>query len=102
MESEDVAKMHRAQTSNFGGRQRKNTSYGRSSSYEKRWCYFCEEIKNGSEKSHNTRDCMLRNNNRKKAKNFKVEVEDDQSEKEESNEDSDKLEEMLQEMNNQQ
>ena len=83
METEDVAKMHRAQTSNSGGRQQKNTSYGRSTSYrrstsygrssdyEKRWCYFCEEIKNGKAKTHNTSDCILRNKNKRKQRTSK-------------------------------
>ena len=104
METKDVAKLNRTQASGYSGRQKKNTQYGRSSGYEKRWYYFCEEIKNGKEKTHNTRDCILRNKNRKKAKNFKVEVEEDQSDKEESGDDldEDKLEEVLQEMNNRQ
>ena len=59
METEEVAKLNRSQASNFDGRQWKNTQYGRSSGYEKRWCYFCEEIKNGREKTHNTQDCFL-------------------------------------------
>ena len=61
-------------------------------------------MKNGKEKSHNTQDCILRNRNRRKAKNFKVEVEDERSEEEGSGDDSDieKMEEMLQEMNNRQ
>ena len=114
METEEVAKLNRSQTTNYGGGQRRSTQYGRngrssgntgrSSGYEKRWCYFCEELKNGKEKSHNTQDCILRNRNRRKAKNFKVEVEDERSEEEGSGDDSDieKMEEMLQEMNNRQ
>ena len=104
METEEVVKLNRSQASNLDGTQQKSTQYGRSSGYEKRWCYFCEEIKNGKEKTHNTRDCILHNKNRRKAKNFKVEVEEDQSEKEESGDDSDvdKLEEKLRQMNDQQ
>ena len=114
METEEVAKLNRSQAANYGGGQRRSTQYGRnsgssgntgrSSGYERKWCYLCEEIKNGKEKSHYTKDCILRNKNRRKAKNFKVEVEDDRSEEEGSNDDSDieKMEDMLQEMNNRQ
>ena len=54
METEEVAKLNRTQASGYSGRQKKNTQYRRSSGYKKRWCYFCEDIKNGKEKTHNT------------------------------------------------
>merc|ERR1712240_486987 len=52
METEEVAKLNRYQTTNYGGGQRRSTQYGRnrssgntgrSSGYERKWCYFCEE-----------------------------------------------------------
>ena len=86
MEGEEVAKLNRAQTDyrpqgrSYRGRSSsdrgKTANRGRRDNdrYEKRTCYICKELNNGKHESHNTRDCYLRDKNKKKAKSFKVET----------------------------
>jgi len=46
MESEEVVKLNRAQAGggNAAGKSKRERE---KKTYEKRWCYFCEELKNG-------------------------------------------------------
>ena len=86
MEGEEEAKLKRAQTdyrsqgrSYRGGSNSdrgKTANRGRRDNdrYEKRTCYICKELNNRKHESHNTRDCYLRDKNKKKAKSFKVDT----------------------------
>ena len=100
MESEEVVKLNRAQAGggNAAGRSRRERE---KKTYEKRWCYFCEELKNGKKETHNTEDCFHRKKNKKKIKGFKVaatqESESPASSDDEGS-DTDKMAEMLEEM----
>ena len=91
MESEETARMSRVQSSRGKGqayvssRQNHKESRQSKNTYEKRWCYFCEELKNGNTSTHNTEKCLHREKN-KKAKNFQVEVDKENSEDDEQSE----------------
>ena len=100
MEGEEVAKLNRSQidykSQGQSAGRRSSSDRGKTGSnrgrrendkrYEKRTCYICKELNNGKHESHNTKDCYLRDKNKKKAKSFQVEA----SKKEEtsSNDDS--------------
>ena len=105
MESEETARMSRVQSSRGKGQtyvnSRQNPKESRQSknTYEKRWCYFCEELKNGNASTHNTEKCLHREKNKKnkKAKNFQVEVDEENSEDDEQSEEE-QMSELLQKM----
>ena len=74
METDEVAKLNRAQSYGNAGKQREKSFQGKktsSSSYEKRWCFICEELKNRKAETHDTKNCFLREKNKKKLKTSK-------------------------------
>ena len=104
MESEETARMSRVQSSRGRGqtygssRQNPRESRQSKNTYEKWWCYFCEELKNGNASTHNTEKCLHREKN-KKTKNFQVEIDKEKSEDEEQSEEE-QMSELLQKMRN--
>ena len=65
MNTEETASLNRAQTFLSGrGRRGNSQSRFRRKTPEKKICYFCKELKNGKEKTHDTRDCYLRQKNK--------------------------------------
>ena len=100
MESEEVVKLNRAQAGGGNATSRLRREKEKKV-YEKRWCYFCEELKNGKAETHNTKDCFLRNKNKKKAKGFKVEAKEESespASSDDEDSDTDKMAVMLKEM----
>ena len=71
MDNDEIAKLNRAQTQfrprnnrSPEGYQRNSFTNKRNVQFEERNCYFCKELRNGKHKTHNTRDCYLRQKNR--------------------------------------
>ena len=91
MNETELATLNRAQSFNQfrqqPARQRQQAGRGRQKQFdgrpfEKKMCYFCKELRNGKEKTHNTRDCFLRQKNNQpppgnRAANYRVDTEDD-------------------------
>ena len=65
MNMEETVSLNRAQTFLSGrGRRGNSQSRFRRKTPEKKICYFCKELKNGKEKTHDTLDCYLRQKNK--------------------------------------
>ena len=115
MEVEETVKLNRAQTfnrrneSNFDRRNESNfdrrnaSNRNKSTSYQKRLCYFCKELKNGKESTHDTKYCFLRQKNKEKensrAYQVKTETQDEPSSTEDSSEEEESLATKLQNLN---
>ena len=54
MEGDEVAKFNRAKSY-----KNNKKPFNKPDKFEERTCYFCKELKNGMEKSHNTKNCFL-------------------------------------------
>ena len=85
MNTEEMASLNRAQTfqSGRGRRGSSQSRFGRRTP-EKKICYFCKELKNGKEKTHDTRDCYLRQKNKAKntSSSYMVKTENRESDEE--------------------
>jgi hypothetical protein len=109
MNDNELATLNRAQSFNQSRqRQQGRQSQFNRKPFEKKMCYFCKELKNGKEKTHNTRDCFLRQKNKNlqpsnRATNYRVDADDDrhvhfsQTSSEDNEEDED-LSSLLQKM----
>ena len=90
MDGDDMVRLNRAQ-----GFNKYNPHNKKERKWEDRLCYFCKELKNGKEKTHNTKYCNLREKNQnKRSKHFKVEAEDEVEDYEDDSESSDNAEEL--------
>ena len=108
MESEEVVKLNRAQFQQGGFKGKKPFNSRKKVQFEERLCYFCKELANGKQKTHNTRDCFLRQKHRGKegrqSKSFKVDTnnqtDDTQSNSSSEEEDDDftKMDSLLSDM----
>lgn len=98
MEGDEVAKFNRAQSY-----KNNKKPFNKPDKFEERICYFCKELKNGKEKTHNTKNCFLRQKNKDKrsAKGFKVDMDDKSSQSSDEDSEEDKMSSLLQKMKTQ-
>ena len=96
MENDEQVKVNRMQTFGKKPSNDRDRKFDRNVKFDKPFqrkvCYFCKELKNGNEKTHDTRDCFLRQKNKpKQAKAYLTMMtkdEDDSSSAEESEDES--------------